>query len=234
MNSNGTDRWKRGLDFTCIILSAPIWVPIMLLLAVWIKCVSPGPVFFRQDRVGFLGRRFSIYKFRSMHVGAPTNIHDAYCRDLMRNGQPMLKMDSFGDGRLIPCGRVMRAAGLDELPQIFNVIRGEMSLVGPRPCTPSEYEGYTTEQKERFEAIPGLTGLWQVSGKNHTTFEEMVRLDIQYARTKTLFGDLGIICRTPVAVWSQLRERSAAPKVTQSSAFSQPVSKYLQSRPLRR
>lgn len=229
MSKNGLEWWKRTLDCTCIFLSAIFWLPLMAALACWIKCVSPGPVFFMQERVGFRGRKFRIFKFRSMHQGAPTEVHEAYCRDLMQSDRPMQKMDVLGDGRLIPLGAAIRAAGLDELPQIFNVLRGEMSLVGPRPCTPGEYEGYAAEQRQRFEAVPGLTGLWQVSGKNRTTFAEMVALDIEYARTKSLGRDLGIILRTPAAILDQLRERRRA----KAGQVFHPVSKYLRTRTFR-
>jgi lipopolysaccharide/colanic/teichoic acid biosynthesis glycosyltransferase len=108
----------------------------------------------------------------------------------------MVKMDVRGDSRLIPGGRLIRASGLDELPQIINVLRGEMSLVGPRPCVPYEYEKYSARQRTRFNAVPGLTGLWQVSGKNRTTFDEMIRLDIQYAEHTALLLDLQIMLKT--------------------------------------
>jgi lipopolysaccharide/colanic/teichoic acid biosynthesis glycosyltransferase len=113
-------------------------------------------------------------------------------------------MDARGDARLIPGGRLIRASGLDELPQIVNVLRGEMSLVGPRPCMSYEYEKYTARQRGRFDALPGLTGLWQVSGKNRTTFDEMIRLDIQYAQNKSLLLDLRIMLRTFPALLVQL------------------------------
>ena len=116
----------------------------------------------------------------------------------------MVKMDARGDSRLIPGGRLIRASGLDELPQIINVLRGEMSLVGPRPCVPYEYEKYTAWQRNRFRAVPGLTGLWQVSGKNRTTFDEMIRLDIHYAQNKSLSLDLRIMLNTLPALLVQL------------------------------
>ncbi len=116
----------------------------------------------------------------------------------------MTKMDLKGDPRLIPFGAVLRATGFDELPQLVNILRGEMSLVGPLPCLPYEYEKYTEYQKHRFDALPGLTGLWQVSGKNQTTFSEMIQMDISYAKHKSLWLDLKIIARTIPALISQL------------------------------
>jgi lipopolysaccharide/colanic/teichoic acid biosynthesis glycosyltransferase len=118
----------------------------------------------------------------------------------------MQKMDSRGDSRLITGGWLLRATGLDELPQIINVLRGDMSVVGPRPCIPYEYEQYTAQQRERFASVPGLTGLWQVSGKNRTTFEEMVRLDVEYARSKSLLLDLKIITMTLPALYTQVSD----------------------------
>src|SRR4029077_8359938 len=119
---------------------------------------------------------------RTMHVDAETRTHERYFADLMQNGRPMKKLDESGDSRLIPAGRLLRASGLDELPQIFNIIRGEMSLVGPRPCLPCEFDRYERWQTERVNALPGLTGQWQVNGKNDTTFREMVVLDLFYVR----------------------------------------------------
>lgn len=205
----------------------------MIALACWVKCVSRGPVFFRQERIGYRGKPFRIYKLRSMHQGVATSVHEAYCHDLARSGRPMEKMDLLGDERMIRCGSLLRASGLDELPQIFNILRGEMSLVGPRPCLPSEYEDYSEEQRERFNAIPGITGNWQVNGKNHTTFERMVELDIEYARNKSLWRDLVILWRTPSAVITQLKERR---KARQASVLHprQPVGKFLHSKALRR
>jgi lipopolysaccharide/colanic/teichoic acid biosynthesis glycosyltransferase len=122
----------------------------------------------------------------------------------------MVKMDLGGDSRLIPLGLLLRSSGLDELPQIINVLKGEMSLVGPRPCMAYEYDKYLPRQRERFNTLPGLTGLWQVSGKNRTTFAEMVRLDIEYARNKTLWLDLKIMLKTIptliVEMWETLRK----------------------------
>jgi exopolysaccharide production protein ExoY len=124
----------------------------------------------------------------------------------MNSDVPMMKMDSHGDPRIIPFGRLLRASGLDELPQLINVLFGDMSLVGPRPCVTYEYEKYLPWQRERFNTLPGLTGLWQVSGKNRTTFTEMIQLDIKYARNKTLWLDLMIIFKTVPALMIQMWE----------------------------
>lgn len=198
--------WKRALDLFCVLLAAPLWLPAMAVLGALIKIVSPGPVLFRQERIGYLGRRFTCFKFRTMLVNADTGVHQGHLNRLMDTNAPMKKLDAAGDPRLIPCGLLLRSLGLDELPQIFNVIRGEMSLVGPRPCVPYEYENYTPHHRRRLEAVPGLTGLWQVSGKNRTTFEKMIQLDIAYATHKTLLLDLKIIFKTIPAIVSQIRD----------------------------
>jgi lipopolysaccharide/colanic/teichoic acid biosynthesis glycosyltransferase len=208
--------WKRAADITCSLAVLPVLALFTLLTAIVMKFTSPGPVFFRQERVGFQGRRFQCYKFRTMHVGADSKIHQTHCDQLIQSNAPMVKMDARGDSRLIPGGRLIRASGLDELPQIINVLRGEMSLVGPRPCVPYEYEKYTSWQRDRFNAVPGLTGLWQVSGKNRTTFDEMIRLDIRYAQDKSLSLDLQIMLKTIPTMLSQLLDaRSKSKPVAQ-------------------
>jgi len=122
----------------------------------------------------------------------------------MNSDAPMIKLDSSGDSRIIPLGKILRASGLDELPQLFNVLSGEMSLIGPRPCLPYEAEQYLPWQRERFNAAPGLTGLWQVSGKNRTTFTRMIQLDIEYARNKSFWLDVKIIFKTVPALLVQI------------------------------
>jgi exopolysaccharide production protein ExoY len=200
--------WKRILDVLLILLSLPFLIPLALLVALLIRSVSEGPVLFRQERVGYRGRRFMCFKFRTMFVDSDTGLHQGYLDRLMNSNTPMVKMDSKGDPRIIPFGTLLRASGLDELPQLINILRGEMSLVGPRPCLPYEYEKYLPWQKERFNTLPGLTGLWQVSGKNKTTFVEMVQMDIRYANHKTLWWDLKIILMTvPVLIVQTLETR---------------------------
>src|ERR1700760_3824816 len=133
-------RWKRALDIILIILALPVLVPVMLFIALFVLCVSAGPVLFRQERVGISGTRFRCFKFRTMVVGNDSNIHKGHVTQLMGSNAPMTKMDVKSDPRIIPCGLPLRASGLDELPQIFNVLFGDMSLVGPRPCVPYEYD----------------------------------------------------------------------------------------------
>jgi len=191
---------NRILDVLCCVLALPVLTFLALLMTVFTRLVSPGPVFFRQERVGFRGRRFRIFKFRTMHVDADLKVHQNHFKQLIVSNAPMVKLDALHDTRLIPGGWMLRASGLDELPQLINVLLGEMSLVGPRPCIPGEFEQFLPWQRERINAVPGLTGLWQVSGKNRTTFDEMIRLDIHYARHASLGMNLKIIFLTPWAM----------------------------------
>jgi lipopolysaccharide/colanic/teichoic acid biosynthesis glycosyltransferase len=198
--------WKSGLDLTCILLSLPIWLPLMLLLMLLTRIASPGPVFYRQKRVGLGGGHFFIWKFRTMKVSAETQTHERYFEGLMRSDCPMTKLDAYGDRRLAPFGRILRASGLDELPQIFNVLCGEMSLVGPRPCTPNEFTHYEPWQRERVNGLPGLTGYWQVNGKNKTTFNEMIMMDLFYLKNLSVLLDLKIMLKTCTVIAGQLVE----------------------------
>lgn len=195
--------WKRILDLSCVLLTLPFWLPLMILVMLWIKVTSPGPVFYRQRRVGYRRNHFMIFKFRTMHVNVDTRMHESYFERVMMTDCPMTKLDLSGDSRLIRCGRLLRASGLDELPQIFNILRGEMSLVGPRPCLPNEFERYQTWQQERVNALPGLTGYWQVNGKNKTTFSEMIDMDLFYANNASLALDLRIMLKTIPALMTQ-------------------------------
>lgn len=247
VRSLGVPWWKRFLDVGVLLLSTPLLVPLMGLVALVIKIVSPGPLLFRQERVGYRGRRFVCVKFRTMRPGADDSLHHTHLRCLMTSEVPMLKLDGQGDPRLIPLGPLLRATGLDELPQVFSVLRGEMSLVGPRPCLPYEFEEYCAAHKdrlgwwlehapglpaewqfsgqvavscpaclpyqvdgycynERVAALPGLTGLWQVKGKNRTTFAQMMELDIFYVRNMSFWLDAKIILKTVPALLCQLLE----------------------------
>ena len=197
--------WKRLLDLFIVALLFPFWLPIMTLIALWVAVTSPGPIFYRQPRIGFKGRPFMIVKFRTMKVNAETHVHEAYLEHLITSDHPMIKLDA-GDPRLIFGGKFLRAIGLDELPQIFNVLKGEMSLIGPRPCTVGEFERYAPEQRARVNALPGMTGLWQVNGKNQTTFREMIEMDISYSRNISFSLDLKIILRTLPAILRQLSD----------------------------
>jgi lipopolysaccharide/colanic/teichoic acid biosynthesis glycosyltransferase len=219
-------RWKRTLDVIFVLLILPFVLPLAAFVAVLIRMVSDGPVLFRQERVGYLGRKFMCFKFRTMFVGAETTTHQGHLQLLMKSDVPMVKLDSRGDSRIIPFGMLLRSSGLDELPQLINVLRGEMSMVGPRPCLAYECENYLPWQWERFNTLPGLTGLWQVSGKNQTTFAEMMQLDISYAREKTLWLDLAIIFKTIpailVQVWSGRKRKKTLALGPQTPRSYQP------------
>jgi len=196
----------------------PLWLPLGILIAAWVKLVSPGPALFRQERIGHMGARFLCLKFRTMKVNADTTVHREHLNHLMTSNRPMKKLDSTGDSRLIPGGLWLRSLGIDELPQIINVLRGDMSLVGPRPSTAYEYELFQPRHRRRCETLPGLTGLWQVNGKNRTTFEKMMELDVTYCETKSLFLDLKILISTPFAilrqVWDVRASRKAASQIS--------------------
>ena len=194
------------MDVVFCIAALPFLAVATFCVAILMSVTSPGPIFFRQERVGFLGRRFRLYKFRTMHVGAETSTHQAHFVGLMTSNAPMQKLDAKGDSRLIPLGWLIRASGLDELPQIINILKGEMSVVGPRPCIPYEYEKYSNLQRTRFNSTPGLTGLWQVSGKNRTTFDQMIQLDIRYSNEKSLKLDSIILFKTLPTVLLQVKD----------------------------
>jgi exopolysaccharide production protein ExoY len=203
---NGNERpprWKRFLDLTLILILAPGLLLIGGAAALLIRLGSSGSIFFRQKRVGYKGREFVCYKFRTMRVDAEADSHRLHTQELIRSQTPMIKLDAHRDPRLVPFGRILRVSGLDELPQLINVVRGEMSLVGPRPCISYECEEFEPWHWQRCDAFPGLTGLWQVSGKNRTTFDEMVRLDIEYSQRASLWLDLKIMFRTVPALWGQ-------------------------------
>ncbi len=207
--TNGTisrPGWKSALDITCILFALPIWLPLMILLMLVTRIASPGPIFYRQERVGLGGRPFLIWKFRTMKVSAETRTHEHYFHELMAGDRPMTKLDAYGDPRLAPFGRFLRASGLDELAQIFNVLCGEMSLVGPRPCTPNEFAHYEPWQRERVNGLPGLTGHWQVNGKNKTTFNEMIMMDLFYLENMSILLDLKIMLKTGAVIAGQLME----------------------------
>lgn len=147
-----------------------------------------------------------MFKFRTMEVNVETRSHELYFQQLIKADCPMTKLDVSGDPRIVPGGRMLRALGLDELPQLWNVIRKEMSLVGPRPCTPTEFSMYEDWQRQRLDALPGLTGYWQVNGKNSTTFRQMIEMDIYYATKASFWLDLRIVLATVPAILGQLIE----------------------------
>jgi len=194
---------KRALDLILTSLILMAFSPLLLLIMLAIKIGSPGPVFYEQMRLGERGQPFRFYKFRSMYVNTDDAGHRSYVKKLItadnpykvdEHGKPLFKI--FDDGRVTRVGRLIRKYSVDEFPQLFNVLRGEISLVGPRPPLPHEYKDYSNWHKKRLDGIPGITGLWQVSGKNRIPFEEMVKLDIHYLKDWSLWLDIKIILRT--------------------------------------
>jgi len=200
---------KRIMDVAGSALALLLFSPVLLAIAVAIKLTSKGPVFFRQKRVGQHGEQFVFLKFRSMHVNNDASVHKAYVKQLIAgnaqshpgngNGNGVYKLTK--DSRITRVGGFLRRTSLDELPQFLNVLKGEMSLVGPRPAIAYEVEAYDIWHRRRvLEAKPGITGLWQVNGRSRIKFDDMVRLDLRYAKTWSPWMDLKILLRTPVAV----------------------------------
>jgi lipopolysaccharide/colanic/teichoic acid biosynthesis glycosyltransferase len=203
--------WKRLMDIISAIFFLILLFPAFMAIAILIKIVSPGPVFFKQARIGYGGKPFQFWKFRTMKVNADTCTHQEYlcelingCSDPEDPGKPMAKLDP-DNSQIIPLGQLLRSTCLDELPQLLNVLRGEMSLVGPRPPIPYEVKEYRRWHNDRFDMVPGMTGLWQVSGKNRLTFKEMIRLDIRYTRNISIWSDLLILLKTPWAIIQEFK-----------------------------
>lgn len=189
--------FKRILDVVLASALLALSVIPLVLVAIAIKLDSPGPVFYPHERVGHNGRRFRMYKFRSMHIAAEKDKHGLLAEN--ETDAPLFKMKN--DPRRTRVGRCIRRFSIDEFPQLINVFQGHMSLVGPRPGLPAEAAKYNDYHAHRVIAIPGMTGLWQTSGRSLLPFEEMVELDVQYARSWSILLDLGILIRTvPVII----------------------------------
>jgi lipopolysaccharide/colanic/teichoic acid biosynthesis glycosyltransferase len=204
----------RGLDLVLALTLLALLFPLLLAIAIAVRLDSPGMPIYRQRRIGLGGREFLVNKFRSMRCDAEATQHRAYVKALIgRSSEEAPTGEGTGlyklvvDDRITRVGRVLRRYSLDELPQLWNVVRGDMCLVGPRPVIPYEAECYPAWYHERFSVKPGLTGLWQVSGRNERTYEEMVMLDIEYSRAKSLWLDIEILLRT---AWVVLTGRGAA------------------------
>jgi lipopolysaccharide/colanic/teichoic acid biosynthesis glycosyltransferase len=200
---------KRVMDIVGSALLLLLCAPLLLIIALAIKMTSRGPVLFRQQRVGQNGQRFTFLKFRSMFVNNDHSVHQEFVKKLIaseeameaspQNGQGVYKITN--DKRVTRVGKILRRTSLDELPQFLNVLRGEMSLVGPRPAIPYELAAYQTWHRRRvLEVKPGITGLWQVTGRSTVKFDEMVRLDLRYATSWTPWLDFRILMLTPLAV----------------------------------
>lgn len=205
-SGSGFPPWKRCLDLILLLLGLPVILPVMLVVGSLVKLVSKGPVFFRQQRIGYRGKPFTCWKFRTMHVNADPGLHREHVGKLIANNLPLTKLDIKGDKRLIPCGALIRAACLDEVPQLINVLLGEMSMVGPRPCMDYEFEQLLPWHRQRFHSPPGMTGLWQVKRRMDTSFVQMMQMDLFYVANRTLWLDLLILLQTPFAVLAQTWE----------------------------
>jgi lipopolysaccharide/colanic/teichoic acid biosynthesis glycosyltransferase len=202
-----TPRSKRALDLVlasaCLILLSPL----LVVVAVMVRLTSPGPALFRQTRLGRGQKPFVLYKFRTMYTGSSDDVHRQYVVQLLTLDQPatggrrgLYKLED--DARITKVGRLLRRTSIDELPQLLNVIRGEMSLVGPRPALPWESELIGAAHARRFLVSPGLTGLWQVSGRNSLTMKEGLDLDIEYVDRRSFTLDISILARTVPVVLS--------------------------------
>jgi len=190
---------KRAFDVALTCLGLVFALPVMLLLGLCVRLDSPGPMFYRSRRTGKNGRVFIFYKLRSMHVGA-----DLKRRELMHLNEakgPVFKIRK--DPRITRMGGWLRKTSLDELPQLFNVLKGDMSLVGPRPPLPEEVERYEPWQLRRLDVRPGITCLWQISGRSRIGFDEWMRLDLEYIRHRSFRLDMKILLRTIPAVLSR-------------------------------
>jgi exopolysaccharide biosynthesis polyprenyl glycosylphosphotransferase len=202
---------KRVMDFAGSVILLLLLSPMFVVIAALIKLTSKGPVIFQQERLGQFGSRFKFLKFRTMYVDNSPKIHQDFIRRFITDKKdcasknevqaPVYKITN--DPRVTPIGRFLRKTSFDEFPQFWNVLRGEMSLVGPRPPVPYEFEVYDIWHRRRvLEVKPGVTGLWQVNGRSRTRFDEMVRLDLRYCQNWSLWLDLKILLATPRAVFS--------------------------------
>lgn len=196
---------KRILDLIIAGSLLIVFSPIIMIIAIVIKLTSKGPIIFKQTRLGLNGHPFTIYKFRTMRTDMQDDIHRAFMKKVIQkqlasgNKQTaVFKMKD--DPRITFVGKILRKTSLDELPQIFNVLKGDMSIIGPRPPLAYEVANYKRWQLERLSGLPGITGLWQVNGRNHTDFETMVKQDIEYIKNRNLLMDINIILRTVPAM----------------------------------
>ena len=197
MTIRGSNFFKRFMDILLAVLALIIGSPIFLVTALLVKITSPGPIIFSQVRVGKYGRHFKFYKFRSMYIDA-----EARKAELLKHNESgdgvIFKMKH--DPRITPVGRFIRKFSIDELPQLFNVILGDMSLVGPRPPLPSEVRSYTLEERKRLNITPGITCLWQVSGRSELPFSKQLELDKEYIASRSVWKDFVILLKTIPAI----------------------------------
>ena len=204
-NSYIFNKIKHGLDALIVLPVFLLLIPIFVMIGIAIKLNSHGPVFFRAKAVGRNGKPFCMYKFRSMQIDTGNEVHKEYVTKLI-NGNITHNSGKGGvfkitdDQRITSIGKFLRKLSLDELPQLINVLKGEMSLVGPRPCVPYEYEAYKDWHKKRLSIRPGITGVWQVTGRSAVSFEDMVLLDLYYIYNRNILMDINILYETIFAV----------------------------------
>lgn len=202
----GNDPAKRLLDIAAALALITMLAPLLAVLAALVRITSAGPSLFRQERLGIGNRRFTMFKLRTMHLDNDDRIHRDYVASMLSSageavateGQRLYKLEA--DPRVTRVGAFLRRTSLDELPQLFNVLRGEMSLVGPRPVLPWEAEMFAEQYQRRFSVKPGITGLWQVSGRSRLSMQEALDLDIEYVARRSFVLDLQILFRTIPAV----------------------------------
>ena len=198
---------KRCVDVLGSLAAILMFSPLFVVIAILVKSTSEGPMLFATKRVGRYGKEFRFYKFRTMKVNNDPEIHQRFVKRLITGEKDLAAEGGLyklkNDPRVTPVGKILRRTSLDELPQFVNVLLNDMSLVGPRPPLPYEYSNYRNWHKRRvLELKPGITGLWQVKGRSRTTFDEMVRMDIQYSLSRSVWSDLRIILQTPAAMFS--------------------------------
>lgn len=202
---------KRVLDMVVSSLALVPLAPLLVVAAIAVRVSSRGPIFFRQERVGYRGKLFTIWKFRTMRAGSDDSVHRAYVRAMLAGGENgrhgRMGLHKLDDDRVTRVGRVLRRTSVDELPQLFNVLRGDMSLVGPRPVLPWEAELFSQSERLRFDVRPGITGLWQVSGRSRLTMRQALELDCAYVVQQRFLLDVKILLKTIPVV---LRARDAA------------------------
>lgn len=203
----GVDIACRVVDVVVAVIALVLLSPVLLVIAIAIRLESPGPALFKQRRLGRGQAPFTVIKFRTMKQGASHDVHKKFVQSLIAGMEPPATEDGprfklKADDRITRVGRILRRTSLDELPQLFNVVHGSMSLVGPRPPISYEVERYPAHWFKRFEVKPGVTGLWQVSGRSELTHEQMIALDIEYVEQRSLRLNLWILIRTIPAVLS--------------------------------
>lgn len=203
--------WKRAMDIVVALLAILLGFPLWLAIALLIKLTSRGPIFYKTKSLGLNARPFLLWKFRTMRHGADESPHHSYLGEYVRNNKPFTVITDekgrerrvykvINDTRVTRLGRFLRATGLDEAPQFINVLRGEMSLVGPRPPRPEEYVHYEEWHKERLKVTPGITCLYEIRARSMASFEEMVQMDLEYIHNRSIWLDLKIMLLTPINV----------------------------------